>query len=431
MDTTRYVFEVIGHLLQIVPAMMLYFLCIPEEMFRRDRERTIVFFHVAVLAETFLRVYIKYAFPKAQSVWGVHETGSALLVMEVLLLIIAAPSVVKVPRIRNMMTVFIVFFWGCAQIMLVNMIEPDHGVFHGRLVLAYATVTLVIFPIVAHLFVRYVQEYLRMSGIHHLRMVFGIVLVLTLITTVHVMIASWSREAGMVPVSAAMSISMLLTYWLFLRFVVMTEREDKLQRHILASQIQPHFIYNTMNTIYGLCDEDTEEAKQAICDFSDYLRGNFESLERTDPIYFRKELEHTRFYLSIEKRRFRNDLNIIIDTPVTDFKLPPLTVQPLAENAIRHGIRKKMQPGLLAIRTRETDDAYEIIIEDDGVGFDTEILKQGGVKEHRDTEDVLQGDHIHVGIANARARIEQISNGTLEVESSPGKGTVVTIKIPK
>lgn len=431
MSIEQYALEVIGQCLQILPALMLYFLCIPVEMFRMNREKTIVLFHSAAIAESFFHVIIKYTIAQRQAIWNLYESGRVLLILEILLFIVIVSGVVRTPRIRNMMTVVLVFFWINMQNMLTDIIVRDRGVFSGRLVRAYAVVTVFTFPVMVHLFARYVREYMQMSGVHYLRMVFGIALVLFLITFAHVMAASWMFEADMIPVSAAMSVSLLFTYWLFLRFVVIMEREEKLQRHILASQIQPHFIYNTMNTIYGLCDVDVEEAKQAICDFSDYLRSNFESQNRTEPVSFQKELEHAVFYLSIEKRRFRDDLRVEIETPVTSFMLPPLTIQPLVENAVRHGIRQKMQPGTVAIRTRETETAYEVVIEDDGAGFNTQAVSTDDADRNPDKETVLQEDHIHIGISNTRARIEHISNGTLSVESKVGLGTIVTIRIPK
>ncbi|MBR0093482.1 MAG: histidine kinase [Lachnospiraceae bacterium] len=338
-----------------------------------------------------------------------------LLILEIAFLILAAPVAVTVPPFRNMMVLFIVFFGGSAQVMIVNLIRADTGVFTPPLVMTYAAVTVILFPVMKVLFADYAQEYIRVPEARHIKSVFGIVFTLTMVVLVQVMTVSWLRTTGMVPVTVVLIISMMMIYWMFLRHVVTGEREDRLQRHLLASQIHPHFIFNTMNIIYGLCDEDLEEAKQAICDFSDYLRKNFETLEKTEPVYFEEELEHTRFYLSLEKLRFGNDMQVAYRIQARDFKLPPLTIQPLVENAVIHGLRKKATPGTITLRTRETEASYEVVIEDDGAGFDT---------------DAQSEDHVHVGISNVRARLERMSNGTLTVESTPGIGTTVTIKIP-
>ncbi len=190
---------------------------------------------------------------------------------------------------------------------------------------------------------------------------------------------------------------------------------------MMLSQIRPHFIYNTMNTIYSLCDVNVETAKEAIHDFSGYLRLNFESMDHKTPIDFVQELQHARFYLSIEKLRFGDDLDVIYDIGCDDFMIPPLTLQPMAENAVRHGIRGKTGKGTVTIRTREEDDHYEVIVEDDGVGFDVRIL---------DSDD-MEGPGGHVAIRNVSARVEQMCGGKLLVESKAGSGTKVTIIIPK
>ena len=417
MDATTFFLEATGHLLQIAPAMLLYFLCIPEERFRYDRKKTIAVFSIALLIETILRVIAKLTIPRIHTAWGAHETGSVLLLLVIALLILTAPCAVDVPRFRNIMVLLIVFFGGCAQIMIVNLFCPDTGVFYVSLVATYAVVTAILFPAMKVLFVSYVQEYIRLKDVQHIRSVFAIVSTLTLVVLIQVMSVSWLRMIEMAPVTVVVIVSMMLTYWMFLRYVVTGEREDRIRRHLLAAQIQPHFIYNAMNTIHGLCDEDVEEAKQAICDFSDYLRANFESLEKTEPVFFEEELEHTRFYLSLEKLRFGDELQMVFDLQAKDFKLPPLTVQPLVENAVRHGLRKKPGVGTLTLKTCETAHAFEVIIEDDGVGFDPQTL--------------ATDDHIHVGIANARTRLERMSNGTLIVESAPNEGTKITIRIAK
>ena len=148
---------------------------------------------------------------------------------------------------------------------------------------------------------------------------------------------------------------------------------------------------------------------------------NFEALKKETPVMFEEELKHVRFYLSIEKLRFRDELDIKIDTPVTDFELPALTVQPMVENAVRHGLRGKEGPGSLVLNTRETDDAYEVVIRDDGVGMDPT----------RDGANLSQESGSHYGIRNVRERLRRMVGGTLHMESAPGSGTTVTIRIPK
>ena len=188
----------------------------------------------------------------------------------------------------------------------------------------------------------------------------------------------------------------------------------------MLSQMQPHFIYNTMNTIYSLCDLNIEDAKTAIHDFAGYLRHNLGAMESTVPVPFESELNHTKFYLSIEKMRFGDELNVVYDIREDDFDLPPITLQPIVENAVRHGIRNKVGSGTVTIKTYLEDDSYVILVEDDGVGFDTSILNE------QDPDD----ENNHIAIRNVTLRVKQICDGTVEIQSKPGEGTQVRIIIP-
>ena len=219
----------------------------------------------------------------------------------------------------------------------------------------------------------------------------------------------------------AIAISCVFYYtWLHLQFV--REHEDALvtgQRvQQMLSQIKPHFLHNALTLIIDLCDTAPQKAKEATVEFSRYLRGNMESIDRTGPISFEKELEHTKLYLDIEQMRFAGDLQVRYDIACTGFSLPALTVEPLAENAVRHGVREKPDGrGTVVIATRETPDCYEITVTDDGPGFDPDRLPEDG--------------QMHVGIANVRERLRQIVDGSLEYRSAPGEGTAAIIRIPK
>lgn len=186
---------------------------------------------------------------------------------------------------------------------------------------------------------------------------------------------------------------------------------------IMLSQIQPHFLYNSLNTIYGLCEKDPSAAKKAVSDFSDYLRGNMDSLTRNRPVPFETELKHLNAYLSLEKMRFRNKLNIVTDIQTEDFLIPALTVQPLAENAVKHGICKTEKGGTLKIISRELPDCYEVEISDDGIGFDV--------------NEPLNDGKTHLGIENVRKRLWKMCGAVLEISSEKGKGTVSVIRLPK
>ena len=185
---------------------------------------------------------------------------------------------------------------------------------------------------------------------------------------------------------------------------------------IMLSQMQPHFIFNTLNTIYHLCEIDPEIARSTINSFSKYLRNNIDNLDRSEMIHFDKEMSFVKAYLDIEKVRFDDELQISFDLSVTNFKLPVLTVQPIVENAVKHGTSKKEGISTLCISTRESDTYYEIEIRDTGVGFDT----SSPIDEHK-----------HIGIRNVRQRLKHLCDGTLTIESAVGEGTTATIKIPK
>ena len=186
---------------------------------------------------------------------------------------------------------------------------------------------------------------------------------------------------------------------------------------VMVSQIQPHFLYNTLNSIYHLCEKDSGMAQQAISDFSDYLRMNLKSLDHTDPIPFKEELRHVKTYLHLEKMRFEEDLRVEYDIGADDFMLPALTIQPLVENAVKHGIIPKKGGGTVTLATREESDCYRIIIADDGVGFVPGIKKEDGKS--------------HVGIRNVRQRLREMCRAELDIESALGKGTKTTITLPK
>ncbi len=185
---------------------------------------------------------------------------------------------------------------------------------------------------------------------------------------------------------------------------------------IMLSQIQPHFLYNSLVAIRQLCDIDPEQAKQAVVEFSGFLRGNMDSLTHKEPIPFRQEMDHLKNYLALENKRFGNRLKVEYDLDAQDFALPALTLQPIVENAVHYGITKKEQGGTVVIHTRRCAQGVRIVVKDDGVGFDTARLPQDG--------------RTHIGIENVRSRLWALCGGTVEVQSEVGVGTVVTMTIP-
>ena len=183
----------------------------------------------------------------------------------------------------------------------------------------------------------------------------------------------------------------------------------------MMSQIRPHFIYNTLGSIEQLCDLDPKKAGELVHNFAKYLRGNFGELDNPKPILMSQEMEHVHHYINIESVRFP-DMTFSFEMNSEDFCLPALTVQPLVENAIKHGLMKLEKGGSISVISYETDTEYCISVEDDGVGFDTSKLFD---------------EKKHIGIRNIRDRLNVMVGGTLEIKSTQGVGTKVLIRIPK
>ena len=193
---------------------------------------------------------------------------------------------------------------------------------------------------------------------------------------------------------------------------------EQSKRLLAVSQIQPHFMYNSLTSIIYLCDKDTAKTKTALIDFSKYLRQNVDAISKVGLVSIKDELAHTKVYLSLEKLRFDDDLTVEFDIQDENFMLPVLTVQPMVENAVKHGINASESGcGTIVISTVETENAHKITIRDDGAGFDTHTLHSL--------------DNSHIGIANVRKRLDDECHGTLIINSEPDKGTECIILIPK
>ena len=205
--------------------------------------------------------------------------------------------------------------------------------------------------------------------------------------------------------------------WLHMKLEREYERfllaEQRIQ--IMVSQIQPHFLFNTLATIQAFCRTDPARAAEITERFGAYLRQNIDSLSQASLVAFSKELEHTRTYADIEMTRFPH-VDVTFDIRDDAFQVPALSVQPLVENAIRHGVRIREQ-GRVEVASRREGAFHIVEVRDNGVGFDVSAL-----------EDGREGEHI--GLSNVRERVELMCGGTLQVESTPDEGTTVTLRIP-
>ena len=200
---------------------------------------------------------------------------------------------------------------------------------------------------------------------------------------------------------------------------VSEEKEIKLREQrvsLMLSQIQPHFLYNTLNTITALCRVNPKLAEETTVKFSRYLRENMYDMRENDIHPFFQELEHTNIYLDIEKLRFGDRVKVEYEIQSDDFPMPTLTLQPIVENAVKHGICKKLGGGTITISTEKKGKDHIITIADNGVGFDPEKLLKDG--------------NLHIGIQNVRERLKSMMKAEMEITSFIGIGTTVKIMIP-
>lgn len=220
----------------------------------------------------------------------------------------------------------------------------------------------------------------------------------------------------------AISISMILMF-----VVAMMEQNENLARKeneaaelrisIMLSQIAPHFIYNTLSSIQQLCRKNPALAEETIGEFALYLRGNLDSLSETEPIPFEREFEHVQSYLAIEQKRFGDRIRVEYQIDEEDFMIPALALQPLVENAVKHGLCKKDGGGTLRITTERKGNEVYITVQDNGIGFNM--------------EEISATDTIHVGISNVESRVRSMCGGSLTINSKEGQGTIVIITLPQ
>ena len=196
-----------------------------------------------------------------------------------------------------------------------------------------------------------------------------------------------------------------------------TRQQQEIARertHALMLQIRPHFVYNTLTSIYCMIEDNPAKAKEVTGVFTNYLRSNFTAIAQDTPIPFTKELEHSKAYLAVEQARFEGQIFYEFDTPVINFRLPALTLQPIVENAVKHGLDPELDPLHIYVKTRQTNSGIEIIIENDGPDFNP-------------TND----NKPHIARDNIRQRLEIMCNGTLDISPRNGGGTVVAVTIPQ
>ena len=189
-------------------------------------------------------------------------------------------------------------------------------------------------------------------------------------------------------------------------------RDVKVQA--MVQQIRPHFIYNTLTSIYVLCREDPQQAMKVISEFSDYLHANFNAISTSEPVSFSDELKHTRAYLAVEAMRYGDNLSVQYDIRHTAFHLPPLTLQPIVENSVKHGIGSGTGPTHIVISTCASNGSAIVTVTDNGPGY----------------APSTDSDGTHLGLENVRERLDMMCHGTLEIIPDGSSGTRVTMRIP-
>jgi len=200
--------------------------------------------------------------------------------------------------------------------------------------------------------------------------------------------------------------------------------EKDLQEKLLASaelralqaQINPHFLFNALNTVVSFCRTKPETARRLLLNLADFLRISF--IHHPDIVPLSKELQHVEAYLEIEKARFGHKLEVQYELTAEDFPLPPLILQPLVENAVRHGILPHAKGGALRIAAMSDADGHTVTISDTGVGFEMSKV-------------VTSGNGI--GLKNVDKRLRSLYGPEfgLSISSGLGSGTVCTVRIPR
>lgn len=288
-----------------------------------------------------------------------------------------------------------------------TVVVTDAGYVHGPLYVVYMVIYLAIVALVLAEFVLYGRSFRRQN-----RASLYAILILTVSGIVAQELMSGSYRVAYLALTAGAAL--LFIHYTEFSQLVTDEQMIRQQAAILVLQMRPHFICNTLMSIYYLCNKDVKKAQRVTLDFTEYLRRNFTALTKEGTIPFAEELEHTRAYLAVAQAQYEGMLSVAFDTPCTAFKLPPLTLQPIVENAVKYGINPNADPLLLSVRTQETETGCEIVVEDTGPGF------------------VPQDDNTtHTALSNIRDRLNMMCGGTLTIEQRPAGGTRVTISVPK
>src|SRR5947209_10967437 len=205
---------------------------------------------------------------------------------------------------------------------------------------------------------------------------------------------------------------------------VVAEQEERLARaelRALRAQISPHFIYNALAAVAGDIHARPEEARELLIDFAEFTRYLFR--DGRSYVTLGEEIDHVERYMRLEQARFRDSLTVTIDVPeeARSTVVPAMSVQPLVENAVRHGVERRAGSGRVSITAAVVDGDIELRVTDDGVGIEPERVPQ-----------VLAGAGGGIGIANVNARLRASFGDryALRIDSEPGVGTTAVMTVP-
>jgi two-component system LytT family sensor kinase len=205
---------------------------------------------------------------------------------------------------------------------------------------------------------------------------------------------------------------------------VVAEQEERLARaelRALRAQISPHFIYNALAAVAGDIHPRPEEARELLIDFADFTRYLFR--DGRSYVTLGEEIDHVERYLRLEQARFRDSLHVSVDVPEHTRRavVPAMSVQPLVENAVRHGVERRAGTGRVLIAARVNGGDVELMVSDDGVGIEAERVSA-----------VLAGAGGGIGLSNVDARLRATfgERYALRIESQLGEGTTAVMVVP-
>ena len=388
---------------------------------RRDEKDLFVFF---IFTAIHFATYLTFTFLKADVVSdafiiGFYTTFYIFNNIEVLLLFVYVISYVDIPnKVKNALAITNLVLFAFFLILDISNIftkiffYAQNGVYmRSKTMIASQMYQFIAFAIVFIVTITNKKLYIRE------KIAFSIYCFLPLIA---IILQNMHKGYAIAYASIIISIEILFFFVNVQKNIDLSHEKEKnkeAQVKIMMSQIQPHFIYNALSSISTLINIDPQKAQKALDDFAEYLRMNLASLTQTTLVPFKDELKHIETYIALEKMRFKDRINIIYDIQVQDFDIPPLSIQPIVENALKHGILKKLEGGTLKFSTRENDDEYMVIVEDDGVGFNM--------------TDVDFTNNTHFGINNIKQRLSTMCRANMEINSEVGKGTKTIIHFYK